>query len=848
MTDRTLLQDRTTAGQTDLAFPTLPSTKSISALLSHSYTVIMATSSTPDDRPPSSLSDSWASLSGPDFTSEDDTRSESTDNPSLVGQPSSDDVSELTDTESNSEAEARDADRDVADSQEISPASFPAQTSLHSLDSTIMPGGADRPIPIQFEEPERWPDAEQVELKHTVHIFDEDEVAEVVAHSSPELLGAQLLATVRMTMTREDLRLTRPFRILYLGGHQDIKSSILTKIGDALVANAGFGNRPTLDSSMYHILQTSFHPGASPTELVPIDAQLIVDDCVGATSQKTGFRQADQITLTLKKGQSWSSVWHDTSYAVKASSQWTPPDIAVFFIPQQESIPERQSRTYAHVFMNRHNIPTMMISEGFLWRGYKGVMPFDHKSLHGCVEVRTSSRSSSHVLKRLPIDLATFQSIAPGQLSRNLACLTGLYVQKSKSTQMSPSNDDTDSRNLKSFSDIEKHPLTKSMYPQRTPWSQLLKRSPMWGIAAVLGIAVLCQFLLTVGHLYSRRSPAGSIKSPTTPPHKDQGAATMYSSSTTTTATVYIPDTTLPPKSLATVDPKRELQKLLTPEMEAANKSDNFQVYVIGDCHMIIKPPQYFMSKKKIPAFHVKISRGNQVLSHNLSKLFDGIFTTQLDREEAYGPINVTISTMKPVLTQVTEIDFGTPWLKIAGWKKAAQMVSEQLQSDVENAQKEVAVYYQRISTELQVRIQSVSKAARLRATKDQELLQAKSKAFVEAAKVQSVALSERVTQEMTVASSYVAKQVECANRGVAVFVKHAWQTAYRKGVELHEASSKAEFGKTLQEARKSKILAKAQDRVALLLVNPSEDTKDDKPEIPPLRTKKPHRKGKHNR
>lgn len=780
-------------------------------------------------------------MTNPDFNSEDDARTESTDTASLVGHSGPDDVFDLDETESNSEVGAIDTGRDVSDSQEISPNAYPTQPSLHSLDSTITPDphASDS---IEFEEPERWPDVERVELKHTVHFFDEEEVAEIAVHSPPELLGHQLFASVRMTMTREDLRVTRPFRILYLGGHQEIKSAILTKIGDALVANAGLGVSPTLDSSMYHVLQTSYHPGSSPTELVPIDAQLVVDECVAATSQKTGFRQADQITLAFKKGQSWSSVWDESSYIVQAKSQWTPPDIAVFFIPEQEAVLDRQSRTYAHVFMNRHNIPTMMISEKCLWRGYKGVMPFDHKSLHGCVESRASSRTDSRVLKRLPIDLNTFQSIIPGQLNRNLACLTGLYARKNTPAPSTATSNNADNAGFKSFPDIEKYPLSKSIYAQRTHVSRMLKTPFVLGILATIVALVLGQSLMTIGHIYSSRSSVSVL------PAALSSSVVAYPPSMTGPS-VLSPNTIAPPKNIATVDSKRELQKLLTPELEAANKSDKFQVYVIGDCHMIIKPPRYFASKKKVPAFHVQISRGDQALSHNLSRLFDGVFTTQLDREEAYGPINVTITTMKPLTTQMTEVDFGTPWLKIASWKKAAQMVSAKLQKDVDAAQKELAVIVHRVSTDLQVRLQAAREIALDHAVNDHKVLHAKSKALVEVAKVQTVAVSKRVTKEVSVASTYLAKQLEVANREVAVFVKYAWHTAYEKGVALHQASSQADLGKTFQDARRSKVLATAQERAARLVKHSAKN--GGKPEIPAaksMKPKKPLRKGKHNR
>src|SRR2546423_936501 len=100
------------------------------------------------------------------------------------------------------------------------------------------------------------------------------------------------------------------------------------------------------------------------------------------------------------------------------------------------------------------------------------------------------------------------------------------------------------------------------------------------------------------------------------------------------------------PKGLATVAPGGLGALLSHPNNEMlVNKSDRFQVQVIGDCHMIIKAPAKLKVKRRDPSFKISVTRGNELLDNlSLSKLFDGVYTVQIDREDAYGLLNVTIT------------------------------------------------------------------------------------------------------------------------------------------------------------------------------------------------------------
>ncbi|EFR03178.1 hypothetical protein MGYG_06174 [Nannizzia gypsea CBS 118893] len=130
------------------------------------------------------------------------------------------------------------------------------------------------------------------------------------------------------------------------------------------------------------------------------------------------------------------------------------------------------------------------------------------------------------------------------------------------------------------------------------------------------------------------------------------------------------------------------ISQLTCAKAQSMNESDDVQVHVVGDHHAIVRLPNRLVSVRDGNRFDIKVTRDDNSLHFDLYKLFDGIFTLRLAPEDAYGPMNVTVSALsKPKLTKVTGIDFGTPWLKIASWKKATQSLSQALRKDLADAQ-----------------------------------------------------------------------------------------------------------------------------------------------------------------
>ncbi|KAF5013108.1 hypothetical protein F66182_15214, partial [Fusarium sp. NRRL 66182] len=259
-------------------------------------------------------------------------------------------------------------------------------------------------------------------------------------------------------MTKQGLDLDKPFRVLYMG-NPEFRNIILDKIGDVLVSSStrSLGSSST-ESSRYHVVPTSFGIGATPNyaELLPIHVQLIVDECIGAVSESHRTPSGSDITLNFKNRPSCSSVCTGSEHQIHSETEWTIPDLALFLVSDRDDEAKMRARHLAQSFMKIHGIPALIISEEPLWKKPgQHLFPFDHQSLHLCLESRRALTGEVVVLERYPIDVKTFESITPSQLNRHLASLSELRPRKqsTSSTTLPPKSIEP---NL--FYDAEKYP------------------------------------------------------------------------------------------------------------------------------------------------------------------------------------------------------------------------------------------------------------------------------------------------------------------------------------------------------------------------------------------------------
>lgn len=680
------------------------------------------TSTPPADHPRQSLSESWATLSLSDIHSEDGAPSEQTDAGSLIDPSGPDDVASLderyssnddmdADYEEGLENEGYDSRSDVSESQELQPM-FP-QVGCSIDDSALTAQTAFRQSTesIEFIEPDQWPEAEKVQLKHTIRLIDGPEIAELGVNLPTHMQDLTLMATLQQTITKKSIDTDKPFRVVYVGSSES-RGIILDKLGDVLVSStsSGFESSST-ESSRYHVVPTSFGAGAVPNfaELLPIHFQLIVDECLEATPE-SHIDRPRTINLKFKNRPACTSLWTGTGYSISSSTEWVLPDMAIIFLSSQDTTAAMNTQKSARMFMERHGVPTMVISEKPLWKMSRESIPVNHHSLHMCLESRHIPTGKTTVLKRYPIDLSTFESISPGQLNRNLASLANIYPRKHPKSCPGV---------VQKKSALDVKGLTQKVLP--LPY--LSDDTQLAFVLRVLMITALSAGTLALGHLAlkaaaffisslfarsvttSQISPNSSIHTTSIVPMAEVEQTSLSALSSTTRNVQVLGHQ---PNGLS------QLQHLIRggpSSIDLLQPSENFEIQVVGDCHLVIKPPNKSSGSKRSPNFNVRVTRRSQWLQYELSRLFDGVYSLKLDREEAYGHVNVTITVdSKPPVSQTVSVDLGTPWLKVANWKRAAQAITSELVRDVGTAQMGLSEVYGRVSNELQVLVGDIVK------------------------------------------------------------------------------------------------------------------------------------------
>lgn len=831
----------TSAHASHLQYPTLPPlTASVEEWLSRSRPANSMASDRLLEPLPKSLSDSWATLSVSDLHSEDGSHSEQTDVGSLIDQSTPDDVASLDERYSSSEAGGPDeddlqehGDEEIYENESRRPdrflGLFHPDAAIDDSNLTTIPVHRQSIDSIEFVEPDKWPEMERVELKHTIRIFEEPAASEIKAQlpeCSPESI---LMATVQQTMTKQSLDLDKPFRVLYVG-QPDCRNIILDKIGDVLVSSSSAGSQTSsAESSRYHVVPTSFGAGAVPNfaELLPIHVQLVVDECVAATkcNDSDGSRT---VYLTFKNRPSCRSWWGGDEYHVSSSSEWTLPDVAILFVSSRDNDVAVKTRHAAHAFLERHGVPAMLISDEPLWETAGEVMPLNESSLHVCLESRDAQTGETSVLRRYPIDLKTFESITPGQLNRNLASLMDFYPKKT----LKVSADTPIPSEPYSYADPEKHPrnwISSFDAARAPPMGAMLRLATLTLVSAIvlsLGYAAAKTIIVFIVQWVVGSALSGRNSSALTP----IGSSTPLAMEPMghNSLSLWSDDS----GAMDATSPGCSHVGQATPHTVSSTgfseRNDQFEIQVVGDCHVAIKPPRNIASHKKQPRFHVTVCRDGKALAYELAALFDGVYTLRLDREDAYGLVNVTIiAKSKPRVNQTIIVDFGTPWLKIANWRRAARAVSSQFSKDLQIAQTGLSEVYGRLSTDLQVIMGDVVKRSHFlrhdaeRAGHDS--LRAGDGMLSKSKQLSEVITRNAVQQFRSVSSVLHSRSVR-VNEGARGVLSDAWG-------RLGKSASQVNLRSMVDRVRnaKSDTLDRAQTRARLFMGRGAKESADSK-------------------
>ena len=215
-------------------------------------------------------------------------------------------------------------------------------------------------------------------------------------------------------MISQGLVLDEPYKVLYVGDPL-AKDAIMQKVGSALAATLR-SEKPC--PSRFNVVPiSSFGDFLSP-EVVLIDStglELSVEECHSASFAKRDGGN-DTISMTLSNRTLIESYWSGSKFAI--TEHWKLPDIAVFYLSENDAILARQTRRFVRSFMSRHTVPCIFISQVSLWNKPAEIIALDHRTPHLCLQAHGSEKDKYEVVKRLPIDIQTFLSLDARQMNR----------------------------------------------------------------------------------------------------------------------------------------------------------------------------------------------------------------------------------------------------------------------------------------------------------------------------------------------------------------------------------------------------------------------------------------------
>lgn len=562
---------------------------------------------------------------------------------------------------------------------------------------------------IQFEEPSviNLNSSRFTEVSYTLQVLEKFERSNELYDTLGGSFPGQLAVTVKQTMTTHGLTPEGgSYKILYVGPPK-FREPIVQKIGTALAASLKCSTPDSESSrpSKFNIVPISGFGEAAAPDVVLIDSsglELIVEDCHYATwvNQENGH---NTLHMEMTNGKAVHSIWNGSKLSL--TGDWKVPDIAIFCLPEHDSAQAQQTRHFARTIMSRHAVQSIVISQTEQWYKYKEHFPLDYLTPHICLESRLSKSGLSQVVKRAPIDLATFLSIDAGQMNRNLACLAVAHgASRPRQQQEGKMKSMYKANSIQSYicSFLDSY-LSDS---QRELLESLERFEPMAICAVSFTVLLMSLFLLGLG--VSGFLGASKVSSSRIFPTTAVATTTLAStvppmSSFATLATSTAQTTTNHVSTIRSLSPNTDIASfLLDAYILAPNKSEQFKVHVLGDCHIVLRPPHWFSKLKKPPQLSFKVLRGTTELEHQLTTLFDGVHALQIPREDAYGLLNVSIWTgPKPNINEVFEVDFGSSWLKVAGWKKATRALRESVRDDLRSLQTTLSNMYGHAKTGL---------------------------------------------------------------------------------------------------------------------------------------------------
>ena len=564
---------------------------------------------------------------------------------------------------------------------------------------------------IQFKEPSvvNLNISRSSEVSYTLKVIEDPHQTEGKFRDAiQDMPQGKIHLDVRQTMASRGIDLKdKPYKIL-VAGDVSMKEPIIRKLGATLAANAGSFRSFSRDAqpSKFSIVPVSAFGDYGHPDVVLINSsglEMIVDDCTTA-----GYSHChdgkDTLSLRMADDSHVQSWWISSRYEL--SNDWKLPDLAIFCVSEEESHKSRETRGLARSFMDRHAVPSIVIQKHAMWdRNTENatLKTFNRLTPHLCLESQHSNCYNPLSKRRYPIDLGTFLSIDAGQLNRNLACYAAPKRVSEPPAETFLNQKISDCRFWYSNASKAIREYSKHIFQERvTPVLPLL---PF--LLCLMGPLIIWGLR---GFPVTFKGSDLTVITQTTPTSTSSPVVVTTSNLSLTKTLASVASSAAPvsssPPSHRPLSSNTAITSLLLDAYDlrqlGPDKSDDFIVQVLGDCHIIINTPRWFRQSKNLPTPQFNVSRHDEIVEHSLSTIGHGVYALQIPYEDAYGALDLSTTIgSRSTEQRKFEVDFGSSWLRVAAWKRATRALVGAMQNDLSIAQTGLTVAYNHSLTEL---------------------------------------------------------------------------------------------------------------------------------------------------
>ncbi|KAF2140713.1 uncharacterized protein K452DRAFT_50398 [Aplosporella prunicola CBS 121167] len=439
----------------------------------------------------------------------------------------------------------------------------------------------------------------------------------------------------------------------------------------------------TCGPSRFSVVPISFGDEKPEVQLIEsTDFNLILDECFAAEhlhASGTG----DLTRLTLSDGR------HLDIPANKSPVPFLPNLAVMSYGVQNVNKKEIKDMTAFREAMKDRGVPVLDIVESAEFNMY---YPFflehDKKSLGVYYQ-----RPDTEVISELPVDLDIFMQLDAERLNRHLACI-GIRQTTVEEAVLAFKTAQRAAKRDRVFNKRKVADVIQNL------WNQLSLRHLLVCLSTIIVSLMLMQMANNMFQphpvdLASQRVALNSAIEAFKVAKSGAPSSLVSPGSTVPLVSEMKPVTDV----MAPKDNANSLGlPLVHPYSSKGNESEEFKAHIIGDCHFVLTPPKKLTTMRKPPKLSIRIQRGAEEVSHEGEPLVDGVYAVSLERKDAYGTLNVTVTTLsKPRMQQSVEVDFGSSWLQKLGYDKTASKALSKIKTDVSIAQ------YNAMNTSLQL-------------------------------------------------------------------------------------------------------------------------------------------------